>query len=152
MSGDAIQLLLPDGTQTQMRGNADGTITVSGAGASGSVKAEIVDSSGTPLDYTVPAPIEQQAATAATTTTVASTTTNGTLLSSDATRVAATIYNSDANALLIKYGATASASSFSYRIKASETWDMPYRYVGQIDGLWEGAGAGTAFITSLTRT
>lgn len=123
-------------------------------GVDGSLKVagdvNVFDSEGNP--FTDPATTEQEAASAATLSSVNSTASNTAILAADPDTVHVTIYNSDENALLIKYGATASASSFTYRIRPGETWDMPYRYVGQIDGIWEANGAGTAFITKLTRS
>ncbi len=132
--GDAILLLLPDNTQAQAKGDASGNLLVSGGGGS----------SGTNVI------VQQAAATTAVLTTISSVATTTTILAAATTRVAAAIYNSDANALMIKYGATAALTSFSYLIKSGETWDMPYRYTGIIDGLWAADGVGTAFITSLT--
>lgn len=90
-------------------------------------------------------------ATGAAVTSVASGATSATLLAANGTRRGAVLYNSDANALLLKYGATASASSFTYRIGSGVTWEMPNPiYTGIIDGIWEADGSGSAFITELT--
>jgi hypothetical protein len=99
---------------------------------------------------TSPLPSGRASVTVATLSTVASLATNQAILGVNLSRTGAIIYNSDANALLIKYGATASASSFTYRIAAGAHWEMPLPvYQGPIDGIWEADGSGSAFITEL---
>lgn len=109
---------------------------------------EVFDPNGDTLDYTLPAETVQAAATSVAVTSVNSLATNATLLAATSTRLHASIYNSDANTLYIKLGATATTSDYSYAIPTGATWDMPYRYVGIIDGIWSADGAGAAKITS----
>lgn len=74
-----------------------------------------------------------------------------TLLTANAERLGVIIYNDSPQDLRIKYGATASATSFSYLIPAYGTWEMPNPiYVGIIDGLWAADASGAARITELT--
>ncbi len=94
-----------------------------------------------------PQPVAPVAVSSATITPVASSATNVPLLAANAARNSAKVVNTDANALLLKYGAAASSNSFTYRIPAGGTWEMPDRYTGQIDGIWEAAGTGKAMIT-----
>lgn len=90
-------------------------------------------------------------ATGAALSSVASLATSASLLANNSNRCGVILYNSDANALLVKYGTTASASSYTYRILTGQTWEMPNPiYTGPIDGIWESDGSGSAFITELT--
>ena len=60
------------------------------------------------------------------------------------------IYNSDANALSIKYGpeAAASAGNRSVVIPTANMWEMPQPiYHGVISGIWAADGSGHAEIT-----
>jgi hypothetical protein len=60
------------------------------------------------------------------------------------------IYNSDANDLYIKYGATASMTDFTVKIPSGGYWEMPQpAYPGRIDGIWAADGSGSAHITEL---
>jgi hypothetical protein len=88
-------------------------------------------------------------AASATTTSVASSATSGTVVAANAARQALSIFNDDANALLIKYGATASAASYKVKIPGGGYWERPVddRYTGIIDGIWEADGTGSARVT-----
>jgi len=72
------------------------------------------------------------------------------LLAANGLRSGMVIVNTDANALYIKYGTTASATSFTYLIAAGGTWTMPEPvFTGRIDGIWAADGSGSAYITEL---
>lgn len=82
--------------------------------------------------------------------TLASSAISAQLLAANAARLGLILYNTDANAVLIKYGTTASASSFTYRIPPNGTWEMPGPvYAGRIDAIWEADGSGSLFATEL---
>jgi hypothetical protein len=94
----------------------------------------------------------QHPITTATLTNVNDSGTSATLLASTPTRKGAVIVNDSTVALYIKYGATASATSFTYKIAAAATWEMPVGniYTGIIDGIWDSDQSGAARITELT--
>lgn len=74
---------------------------------------------------------------------------NTTLLVVNGDRKMATIYNNSTATLFIKYGATASATSFSLKIGAGDYLEFPYPcYTGQIDGFWDALN-GNAMITEI---
>lgn len=90
-------------------------------------------------------------ATASVKTQVASAATNTTILAANAARRGVIIVNTDPNILRIKYGATASATSFTAIIPYNGYWEMPEPiYAGIIDGIWDADGAGVAQVTELT--
>lgn len=65
---------------------------------------------------------------------------NVTLLSSNSSRKMATFYNDSAFRLFLKFGATATSSSFTVRIDSQGYYELPVPvYTGQIDGIWTGA-------------
>lgn len=87
-------------------------------------------------------------ASSATLSSVASGVSSAQLLASNSSRKGAVIVNTDAYDLYIKYGTTASTSSFTYIVPAGGTWEMTQRvYTGRIDGIWAGDGSGSAYIT-----
>jgi hypothetical protein len=89
-------------------------------------------------------------ASTATLTNVASSATSVNVVAANSQRIGCIIYNDSIQGLLIKYGATASATSFTYRIGPGETWEMPTPiWVGQIDGIWDAAN-GNARVTDLS--
>jgi ornithine carbamoyltransferase len=88
-------------------------------------------------------------AAAATLANVSDTASSTTLLASNAARLAAIIYNDSTVGLYVKYGATASATSFTYFLDAGESY-REERYTGIIDGIWESNASGSMRVTELT--
>lgn len=81
---------------------------------------------------------------------VANSATSVTVLAANASRKGATIYNDDTAAVLkIKFGATASATSFVYAIPAGGYFEVPFGYTGIIDGI-ASVATGSARVTELT--
>lgn len=76
--------------------------------------------------------------------------TNVTLLAANAARVGATIYNDSTAILYLKFGATASATSFTAKLQPESYFEVPYGYTGIIDGIWASDASGSARITELT--
>ena len=88
-------------------------------------------------------------ASGATLSNVNSSASNGTLLASNADRIGVLVFNDSTAVLYLKYGATASASSYSVKMEAGSYWEMPQPiYTGIIDGIWSAAN-GAARITEL---
>lgn len=83
-------------------------------------------------------------------TSVAASASNVTLLASTATRRGATFYNDSTSACYLKYGATASTSSFTVKIFGNGFHEIDRAvYTGQIDAIWDSA-TGNMRITELT--
>jgi hypothetical protein len=78
--------------------------------------------------------------TSETASNIASSATNVTLLSANANRRSLSIFNDSTAVLYIKFGATASTSSYKLQIAAGGYYEMPQpAYPGQIDGIWASA-------------
>lgn len=89
--------------------------------------------------------------TEATLSSVADTDSSTTLAAENTDRVGLLVFNDSAAALYLKYGATASSTSFTVKIAAGGYWEMPRPvYVGLIDGIWASNGSGAARVTELT--
>lgn len=74
-----------------------------------------------------------------------------TILAANSARLGATIFN-DADAFLyLKYGTTASTTSFTVRLNPYDYYEVtgPYLYTGRIDGIWSNA-VGAARVTENT--
>lgn len=83
-------------------------------------------------------------------TSVASSATNVTLLSANTSRVSAMVYNDSNQKMYLKFGATASITSFTVLIAAGGYYEFPLPiWRGQVDALWASAN-GSARITELT--
>jgi hypothetical protein len=82
-------------------------------------------------------------------TSVASSASNVTLLASNASRKGATIYNDSNKTLYVKFGATASTTSFAVQLGAGSYMEVPFGYTGIIDGIWTSVN-GSARITEFT--
>lgn len=81
--------------------------------------------------------------------TVAAANTNGTILAANPLRQGATIYNDSIGNMLVKYGATSSATSFTDRLPPQARHTVDFGYVGIIDGQWDIAN-GVARVTEIT--
>lgn len=87
----------------------------------------------------------------ATRTSVNSGTTSATILASNANRKGATIFNSDANALLLDLsGGTAAATRCQVRLTQYQSYSVPSGYTGGITGIWEANGDGIADMVEFT--
>lgn len=85
----------------------------------------------------------------ATLSNVASSATSVTLLSANSNRLGATVYNDSTQILYLKFGTTASTSSYTVKMVADAYYEIPFNYTGRIDGIWASAN-GSARITELT--
>jgi len=84
--------------------------------------------------------VRERVASTATLSNVASSATNVTLLSANTARRGAIFFNDSTQAAYVKFGATASATSFTYKMLAATTLELPQPvYVGIIDALWDSA-------------
>ena len=75
--------------------------------------------------------------------------TSVTLQASNANRLGLCLHNDSTAILYLKLGATASATSYSYKIEPNAHWELPFLYSGIVDGIWSSA-TGTARMTELT--
>ena len=79
---------------------------------------------------------------------VASSAASVTLLAANANRNGATIYNDSTQNLFVKFGVTASATSFTTRLTPQAYYEVPFGYRGRIDGIWAAAN-GAARVTEI---
>jgi hypothetical protein len=129
--------------------NVAGTITLpTGAATETSVAAVAATASGSnlrvqPVNQT---PISSSAANVANVTASA---TNVTLLSAVATRVGFAVYNDSSSVCYLKFGATASSTSFTVLLSGGSYYEYAGHgvYTGQVDAIWATA-TGTARVTS----
>ena len=85
----------------------------------------------------------------ATLTNVASSASNVTVLAANTARLGATIVNDSTQAVYLKMGATASATSYTVKIASGGYYEVPFGFTGIIDGIWVAAN-GNARVTELT--
>ena len=82
---------------------------------------------------------------------VTSAATNTVLLASNASRRQAVLYNDCDKAVYVKLGATASSTSFTYRLQPNQTLELPTPvYTGAIDGIWDSSPTGSMRVTEIT--
>jgi hypothetical protein len=81
---------------------------------------------------------------------VASSATSVTCLASNANRLGAVIYNDSLQPAFVKFGATASATSFTEKVEGAGTLEVPFGYTGVIDCIWASAN-GNARVTELAQ-
>lgn len=132
--GNAWPIEVTDGTNAAEVANA-----APGAGAFGLV---------TRIAGTVSFSAAQPAT--ATVSSVALSTVVATVLSANANRLGAIIWNDGAQAAYIKLGTGATTSSFTVRLQNKSEWELPYPvYTGDITGITATSTA-TALVTELT--
>lgn len=86
--------------------------------------------------------------TTATLANVASSGTSTTLFSAQSMVNARTIYNDSTQVLYVKFGTTASSSSYTVQMAAGAYYEFPQPvYAGRVDGVWASAN-GNARLTS----
>lgn len=95
--------------------------------------------------------IQTTASTSSTTSvsSVAASASNVTVLGANASRVGATVFNDSTVTLYLKLGATAATNSYTVQLSARSYYEVPFGYVGIIDGIWDSA-TGNARVTELT--
>lgn len=71
---------------------------------------------------------------------VNSSATNVTLLSANSTARGRTVYNDSTAVLYLKFGATATSSSYTVQLASGAYYEFPQPcYTGQVDGIWASA-------------
>jgi len=91
----------------------------------------------------------EEKVSSASVTQVAVSTTNAVLKASNTSRKYLTVFNDAATVLCVKYGATASATSFTVKIPAGAIWEMAeVMYTGTVDAVLV-SGTGNAYVTEL---
>lgn len=87
-----------------------------------------------------------QKAPTATLSNVPATATSVTVLAANTARVGAQVYNDSSAVLYLKFGTTASTTSFTVPLTANTYYEVPAGYTGIIDGIWASA-TGAARVT-----
>lgn len=77
-------------------------------------------------------------------------TTSSTLIAANGARKGLILQNTDSNAALVKFGAVASAVSFSIRVPGNSNWEMTDTCVwtGRIDAIWSPSTGGGAMVVT----
>jgi len=91
------------------------------------------------------------AAPTATLSNVSASASNVTLLAANANRKRVVVHNDSTATLYLKFGATASATSFTHKLIGGAVYESPSMpvYTGIIDGIWSSA-TGAARVTEFT--
>lgn len=105
--------------------------------ASGNLKVAVLEGGGSSASDT------------ATLSNVTGATSSTTLLAANTSRLGAIIFNDSTARLFVKFGSTASDTSFTVRLDPLEYYEVPFSYRGIITGIWSDA-LGAARMTELT--
>ena len=127
--------------------SADGDATPIPADADG-----LLINLGANNDVTITNNVAVTAAKAATATlsNVADSATSVTLLASNTNRLGATLFNDSNKLCYVKFGATASSTSFTVKMQGDAYYEVPFGYTGIIDGIWSANSSGSMRVTELT--
>ncbi len=99
-------------------------------------------------DQADPLIIKNQSSISSSLTNISASASSVTLLSANQNRLGATFFNDSSNILYLKLGATASTTSFTVKILSGGYYELPFEYIGIIDGIWDGTN-GAVRITEL---
>jgi len=74
-----------------------------------------------------------------------------TIIAANESRKGVVVFNDSSSDMYLKFGDTASTSSFTVKVSSNTLYEMPgpHLYSGVIDGIWDTA-TGTARVTELT--
>lgn len=142
-------------TDTQLRATA---IPVSSTTLATVAKQPALGTAGTPSTDVItvqgaatgtPLPTKETRSGTATLANVAGSASSVTLLASNTARLGATIQNDSSASLYVKFGTTASVTSYTVLLVANAYYEVPFAYTGRIDGIWASA-TGNARVTELT--
>jgi hypothetical protein len=92
---------------------------------------------------------KQKPASTATLANITAATSSTTILASNTSRLHVVLHNDSLATLDLKYGSSASATSYTYELQPGDHWEMPYLYTGIITGIWTSVD-GAARVTELT--
>lgn len=88
--------------------------------------------------------VRQQTVSASSDVSLASSASSAQLLAANTSRRGLLLTNTDANAVYLYYGTTASATKFTVKIPSGGYWEMPQPiYTGRIDAIWAADGSGS---------
>jgi hypothetical protein len=100
-------------------------------------------------DVTVTGTVATTKATTATLANVNDAASSTTLQASNAARLALIIFNDSTEILYVKYGSSASATSFTHKLFPGESYREDL-YTGIVTGIWASDASGAARMTELT--
>lgn len=137
-------------TDAAVVGDNTGTVSAKLRGLS-KIFADVWDSVNHVLKVSGSFILSTSVATTSTLSNVASSATSVTLLALNTARLAAVIYNDSTQVLYVKFGATASETSYTYQLPSGGALELPNFpvYTGRIDGIWASAN-GNARVTEVT--
>lgn len=70
---------------------------------------------------------------------VAASASSVTLLNADSSRLGVAFFNDSTSICYIKFGATASTTSYTYKMGSYDYWEVPTKWVGRMDAIWDTA-------------
>ena len=114
----------------------------------------LVPSSSVVIGFIAPnvtASVREVDAGSTTVTSIATSITEATALTANPLRKSATFYKEGSNIAYLKFGATASSTSYTVKLSNNGYYEMPQAYTGQIDVIFSTAAAGNPlYVTSIT--
>lgn len=72
------------------------------------------------------------------------------LLAANVNRKSAILYNDSSNACFVKFGATASSTSFTVKLTSQTFYELSIGYTGVIEGIWQNSANGAMRVTEFT--
>lgn len=151
-TGTNLHTVIDSGTTTVTQATGTNLHTVIDSGTITTVTAVTAITNALPAGTNLLGNTAEQKSATSTLSNVASSATTVSLLASAATRKGAMVFNDSTQVLYLKFGTTASATSYTVQIPPGAYYEFPAfpaLYTGAVDGIWTLAN-GNARITELT--
>lgn len=161
-SGSDVRILTDGNTPTSSNGNLIvvgekqlseginlGQVSLIRAGAADAICNIRIGQSGDQAKTTTSRPGNPSSSSSPVLSNVSNAATSFAVLAANAQRKGIVIYNDSSTSVYLKFGATATTSSFSYKLAAGQTWEAPQPiHLGQIDAIADVA-TGTLRVTEI---
>jgi hypothetical protein len=145
-NGLALDSTLTGGTQTTKITDGTNTATVKPASTAAVATDTALVVAISPNNSII---TSEKIATTATPANIPAAITSTTLFATNANRLGAIIFNDSKEILYIQLGSAATTTSFIQKLYPNSYWEVPFKYDGQINGVWAKAD-GAARVSELT--
>ena len=101
-------------------------------------------------DFNIVSVDEEPSSSTTAVTSVPASATAVTILSANSARLGMALHNDSNKTMYLKHGVGATTSSFTIKISKGAHYEVPFRYTGVMEALWDAGVSGSAKVTEYT--